>query len=67
MNDFLRELTDPDVVLVHLACALLIAAMLAPGLLIWKDVVTPPDDAMELEVLVPLLDAARSCQIRHGM
>jgi cytochrome c oxidase subunit 2 len=28
-----------------------IAAMLAPGLLIWKDVVTPPDDAMELEVL----------------
>jgi len=32
MNDFLRELTDPDVVLVHLACALLIAAMLAPTL-----------------------------------
>ncbi|MDA9722443.1 c-type cytochrome [Luminiphilus sp.] len=28
-----------------------IAAMLAPGLLIWKDVVTPPDDAMQLEVL----------------
>lgn len=28
-----------------------IAAMLAPGLLIWKDVVTPPDDSMELEVL----------------
>jgi heme/copper-type cytochrome/quinol oxidase subunit 2 len=27
------------------------AAMLAPGLVIWKDVVTPPDDAMELEVL----------------
>lgn len=28
-----------------------IAAMLAPGLLIWKDVVTPPDDSMNLEVL----------------
>lgn len=28
-----------------------IAAMLAPGLLIWKDIVTPPDDALELEVL----------------
>lgn len=25
--------------------------MLAPGLLIWKDVVTPPDDAVSLEVL----------------
>ena len=25
-----------------------VAAMLAPGLFIWKDVVTPPDDAMEL-------------------
>ena len=28
-----------------------IAALLAPGLLIWKDVVTPPEDSMELEVL----------------
>ncbi len=28
-----------------------VAAMLAPGLFVWKDVVTPPDDAMELEVL----------------
>ncbi len=28
-----------------------IAAMLAPGLLIWKDVVTPPEDAVEIEVL----------------
>ena len=28
-----------------------IAAMLAPGLLIWKDVVTPPSNSMEMEVL----------------
>ena len=28
-----------------------IAAMLAPGLLIWGEVVTPPDDAAEVEVL----------------
>ena len=28
-----------------------VAAMLAPGLFIWADVVTPPDDAMEIEVL----------------
>ncbi|MCH1493418.1 MAG: c-type cytochrome [Luminiphilus sp.] len=28
-----------------------IAAMLAPGLFIWAEVVTPPDDAMEIEVL----------------
>jgi len=28
-----------------------IAALLAPGLLIWKDVVTPPDDSIEMEVL----------------
>ena len=28
-----------------------IAAMLAPGLLIWGEVVTPPDDATEVEVL----------------
>ena len=28
-----------------------VAAMLAPGLFIWADVVTPPDDALEVEVL----------------
>ena len=28
-----------------------IAALLAPGLVIWGDVVTPPDDAVEIEVL----------------
>lgn len=28
-----------------------VAAMLAPGLFIWADVVTPPDDALEIEVL----------------
>ena len=31
-----------------------IAAMLAPGLLIWKDVVTPPDDAMQLGAGAPV-------------
>ena len=39
-----------------------VAAMLAPGLFIWADVVTPPDDAMEIEVLARQWNWSTDCR-----